>query len=272
MIPGNPGRRPENRWNCRAGKNLDVHEPENIMSFHATSILRVACLVPVHGRQFVVRHCLETMKAEQRKTIGITFHNIAVTSLPEDSQFCQALGFNVVETENRPLGRKMNTGLYYAMQNFDFDYLFILGSDDILRIGFFDNFRPYFARQMDFFGINQIYVVNAMSGRLIRFFYGDGCGLRFMSRQLLEQVTQAWELWPNELNKGLDYAAMERIKETRPDVRQKFVIGPPLAVDVKGQNNIHSFASLAGSKQARQPAETKGDILQAFPALATWLK
>ncbi|HNG68586.1 MAG TPA: hypothetical protein PLP63_06560 [Saprospiraceae bacterium] len=61
-----------------------------------------------------------------------SFKVFAVVSKQESVDMCNEFKFDSFLTENSPLGRKFNKGLEVAMERYDFNYVLIMGDDDIL--------------------------------------------------------------------------------------------------------------------------------------------
>lgn len=149
--------------------------------------------------------------------------------------------------ENKPVGRKKNYGLSQAYK-LDWDYLIEIGSDDVLKTELLKLYAPYFGVK-DFLGINHFAYVDSKNGdtRAYRSTTSFGLGRAF-SRKVLDTV--GTDLWPDGISKGLDnnstfLLARKGILETR--IKSEV----PLAIDIKGEDNIWSFEHLASQGRGK---------------------
>lgn len=83
-------------------------------------------LIPLWHRIHIARICLEHLLATTQDPI------VCITSETDSESLCDDLGIDRVSAPNLPLGRKKNIGLGYALENYTFDALVELGSDNLL--------------------------------------------------------------------------------------------------------------------------------------------
>lgn len=86
---------------------------------------------------------------------------------PEDTAYRQVLkiieGYDYCECENRPLGRKKNYGLHYALENFKWDYLMDMGSDDVYTDVMWMLYEEMFKVKIPYFGLRNLYVYDYLT-------------------------------------------------------------------------------------------------------------
>lgn len=120
---------------------------------------------------------------------GIECDVLAVCSTKEAVEICKTHEFKYIESENKPLGKKWNKGLNYAINKLKFDYVLIMGDDDLISSEAWDYYKPYLDANIDYFGFNSIYFYDTFSKNCLNFQYKEkyehkliGCG-RMISRK-----------------------------------------------------------------------------------------
>lgn len=192
------------------------------------------------------RHALTRLWAEHTASLGFDMVVVSITSDAdgivdhEHDQICHDFGIDGISMPNNPLAGKFNAAMGYghAMGGQRF---MILPSDDFVSPEWVEAARnhpgdyliPSHCAIVDPKN-NRAYTIhkNAPSGTL-RF----GAG-RVVSRKAIEAC--GGELWPRELNRGLDTASNRRLIERgiKPTVVQTEAI--PIA-DVKTAENIWGY-------------------------------
>ena len=161
-------------------------------------------------------------------------------SISEESYIpiCEANHIDWVMVNNRPLGNKWNQGLKKALQK-DWDYLLILGSDDLISNCLIDRYMSYDG--WDMIGVKDFYV------------YKDGVVKHFVSKRLktigagrfLKRTAIKGELWDAWRDKGLDGSCSKKLK--RWGLTEMAVsMGDSVVVDIKSDINMNSFDKLKG--------------------------
>lgn len=118
---------------------------------------------------------------------GITCQVLAVISQPESEEILNHYGFQWVYEENKPLGRKFNTGLNYALGNINFDYLLLMGDDDLILPEAWIYYEPWMEAQLPYFGFRSLYFYSPAQRKAVLFDYINsaaanklvGCGRMF---------------------------------------------------------------------------------------------
>lgn len=143
--------------------------------------------------------------------------------------------------ENRPLGKKWNYGLSQA-KKLDWDYLQIMGSDDLMSIGAFKHYKD-----VDLNGFLDFYVFDSKT-KLGAYWKGYdflrknetiGAG-RLISREIVEACN--WKLWNDDLNKGLDRSFSRTIFKSVTSInamRLKDI--NECLIDIKSSENLGGF-------------------------------
>lgn len=84
--------------------------------------------------------------------------------------------FTWLWTDNDHLGRKLNQGLQYAIDNMTFDYMLELGSDDVILPGAWDIYHSALERKLNCFGFTDVEIREWVGPGLA---YNRKCVVRF---------------------------------------------------------------------------------------------
>jgi glycosyltransferase involved in cell wall biosynthesis len=183
-------------------------------------------LIPCWGRPEVVSLCVRSLR-NYPPPFG---HTVLFVLSPEDPHYEILLrlvrGFNHMDTDNFPLGRKMNRGLERALQ-FDWDYLIGFGSDNVWTQLLWDYLDSSFKKMRPFFGVNNVYFYNPDKDEAV---FCEGFHINWEDRVSAigpgrcirrDIVERAGFLWGEHDQFGMDGYSCNRImKKTgaRPDV------------------------------------------------------
>ena len=170
------------------------------------------------------------------------------------ADLCREHDFSFTHAQNKPIGAKLNAGLKPRILE-HFDFLLTMGSDDFVEPTFLDSFLPYF-QSLDAFGLNELHVLDALTGKQKRVIIGYCYGaLRCIRWKYVQQAAligegecQAYRgLWEPMRNQGLDFYSMEALKE-RTGVSIVPVKIKERLWDVKDGQNINSFRKVGGEE------------------------
>lgn len=161
--------------------------------------------------------------------------------------------FNLVYAPNRPLGRKHNFGLSYAVNCGSFDYILQLGSDDVLSNEIWGTYRPYFRNERKFFGLNSVYLYDSNSDLVkccesSQVFGAGRCIHSSIVRQFV-RTTGYVQLWDDNASSGLDINSEINVSKEIGFSKLR-VLGirtnKPMVLDIKTKDNINPYASMPG--------------------------
>lgn len=126
--------------------------------------MKILVFVPVWQRKEIFLKCLAGLKRlnEYRKDINLIPFCIISEAWAED--YCLENNIKYSYAENKPLGRKMNFGFEDAMK-LEWDYLMIIGSDDLIANEYLDIIYPFLNKKTHFFGISEIYFIDEKKRR-----------------------------------------------------------------------------------------------------------
>jgi hypothetical protein len=113
-------------------------------------------------------------------------------------EVCKKHGIPYYVHENEPLGLKWNAGMERALQYCDFDYVMIMGDDDLMNPHLMDIYQPAMEDNIPYFGVGSIYFYSVKKNQAIEFNYKQpdkliGC-CRMISREALEKTGMVVEV------------------------------------------------------------------------------
>lgn len=224
-------------------------------------ILKVLILVPCWGRPQITEvtlHNLSLFKKEVSKQWKV---QILVVLSPEDVhvqeliKYVDKYEFKKVFFQNYPIGNKINAGVNYAMEYFDFDYLMNFGSDDLIHSSIVKLYEQPLVDKALFFGVNNLYFYEWITGETFHFHtYNDakaiGAG-RMISRHILEILRYKEEdLYAPECCMGLDGNSARNLKHSL-GIKETVIDADffPFIVDIKSDTNINIMMRVVTGRQ-----------------------
>lgn len=210
--------------------------------------MNILILVPIWGRPKITKIWIEGLKWFLTPNITV----LCVLS-PEDQFLVEnegliiKNGFERCYFKNKPLGLKLNAGVQYALDNYKFDYLMNLGSDDLIHPAIFSLYDSYIKEGYKFFGLDKVYFFNILTkelGLTKPYLWGAG---RMISREILERIEfKGSFLYKSDFGRGLDCNSIENIKFLLGiDYKQVETNDFPYLVDIKSENGINDFYLMA---------------------------
>ena len=100
----------------------------------------IVFVVPVHDRKELATATLRQLRRTCEQIGDATA--VMVGDDPFFERLAAVLGFRWVWSENEPLGKKWNDGIWYAATQLNADYFVRFGSDDLIHPDFFADLPP----------------------------------------------------------------------------------------------------------------------------------
>lgn len=155
--------------------------------------------------------------------------------------------FKYIEIPNEPLFAKVNASTY-ACKDLGVDYVFCVGSDDLISPELLNSYIPHMRKGIDFIGVTDCYFYDTVSGKSIYWGgyleshrKGQPCGaFRALSSRLMKQLD--WMPWGFSKDQGLDSTMSKKlsnIKHSRHIFSMKLI--GVFGVDIKSETNITKF-------------------------------
>jgi len=232
-----------------------------------TQKFKVVFLTCSYKRPKITEIFLKSLEDVQKKlTNYFEFINIVVDSEETNlSVFSKSNTFNYNNFTNYPISNKWNYGLSLC-EHIDFDYVFIIGSDDLIDDKLMIKYHELMIYGYDYFGITDLYFHDSETNKL---FYwagydlnsgrmGETIGLgRCISKTIVSQFN--FKLWDNGINSGLDRSMEYKIKKI-PNLKYTSIRleNNYFACDIKSDYNIGKLNSYSNLKLTSK----KGDDIK----------
>ena len=162
-----------------------------------------------------------------------------ISELPSE-EICYNSGIEFIYAENKTPGYKFNRGLEFAL-TFDWDYLMIMGDDDIIDQDSWQLISPLIDSLNPYFGFDRIYFHHPATNDSIKYIIEEphggviGCG-RFIHRSVIDKTGL---LWLDEQETGCDMISGKKIKAKG---YERTIIPECVMVDIKTELNIWHFS------------------------------
>lgn len=101
--------------------------------------------------------------------VTIFCHAVITAQSKEHRDICDKYSLSYSLASNKTLGAKFNAGLEAALDKFDFNYLMIMGDDDIMSPDLVTEYLPYMEMGVKHFGLRSIYMLDAYDGKALKF-------------------------------------------------------------------------------------------------------
>lgn len=125
---------------------------------------KILAYFAVHGRLDILGVMLKGLKRLQENA-PYKITPFAVCSTREESNVLRNHGIrHIIFPNDNGIGLKKNSGILAAM-NYEWDYLFELGSDDLVDDRIWDVYRPYIEANTPAFGLNLVAFYDTLTGR-----------------------------------------------------------------------------------------------------------
>jgi hypothetical protein len=230
-----------------------------------TQPIRILTFTPVWQRPEVFKICIKgikrMMKHDPKRFKIIPFFMVSESSAA-DLLMKEKMKF--IYTQNSPLGTKKNLGLTYALENFEFDYLMEIGSDDLVVSDYLDTVEGFMYQGIPQFHPADVYFIDSRTGKTAYWITDKVLGAaRCINRSSLEFVTRRTTLWDNTGVRGMDTFSWNTLM--RFGIGNRLIMpnnGEVMAVDIKSATNINQMSAF---KPSPLPIES---ILQPFPEAA----
>ena len=202
-------------------------------------------------RPEITKICFEGIKRLQdydRTRFNIKV--LCVVSSDSDKHLCNDYGFNYCTADNKPLGKKWNTGLRFALDNLNWEYLIQIGSDDLLDGHLLESYELVMQKGWHHAGVRDLYFVEPTERKAIKYTYSSrflrliGAG-RIFSRTALDTT---YPLWDDNLNKSLDHSSENRL--ILAGYPPYFIeTDEPRVIDIKSVVNIWPYSHIEDGGQ-----------------------
>lgn len=199
-------------------------------------------LTAIHGRHELAKAMLRAVPSALPGWIVETFAVLGPDELAIFEEDFPDVRFS--PAENSPLSRKFQTGVevVHRFAGDRIDALCVMGSDDFCSIDYWlDGVRRLEEGAERPFGDRSCWMLDLSSGRMGRFIMGSperpvGCG-RFFPKDALRKTE--WILWDSDMDRCIDGACEERLKQV--GIRFDVVEMKGFMLDVKSRESLTQF-------------------------------
>lgn len=210
--------------------------------------MKIHIIIPCKGRETVLNVTSEHILAHfaHAKAFGIE------------------LGVHWV-TDSEVLGKKLNKAVQDARHT-QWDYLMILGSDDLLRPQIWGYIRTAIAEGLSALGFNQAVLYDRLEHRAKLWRYGAmtfGAG-RCIRRDIVEECD--WIMWDDDKENGVDNNQENILRDNANTYIHIIPTFEPVICDIKDDDNLNSFDSVPGIALPADKIRQKFSDLNSFYA------
>lgn len=212
--------------------------------------LRIVTFTPVWQRRDIFEICIKGI--ERLMNYAPDRFHITPFFIVSESWAAKLLfekGFEFIFWQNQPLGAKKNAGLKYLLENYKFDYLLEIGSDDIIANNYLDFVEDHLRA-----GIHQIWPSNCwfldtITAKVHYYEAQKIIGLgRFISRAALKIANGRLFLWNETANRGMDTYSWNQLKHCEIFGQQLPSNTNVYTLDIKSKVNVNAAYKFPESK------------------------
>ncbi|OQB81382.1 MAG: hypothetical protein BWX87_00647 [Bacteroidetes bacterium ADurb.Bin123] len=169
-------------------------------------MIKIVTFTPVWQRPEIFEICLAGLdRLKNYKPERFEIRPFFIVSENRAAKQVERYGFDYILWQNQPLGQKKNAGLKYVMENYDFDYMMELGSDDIITNEYLDFVESRMKKGSMQFVVDCVYFVDVLTGKTACWTTDKIIGLgRCLHRDALELFAPDYELWEPQRNMAMD--------------------------------------------------------------------
>lgn len=209
--------------------------------------MKIQIVIPLWKRPEVTSFCFDHL-VELIKAVPYDVSVLCVISEPEYGIMCDRYGFNWMSYKNDNVGEKINAGIKYALDHYQFDYLMMMNSDSIVKPELFAVYKPYIDSGQKFFGVNRVTFVNFYTDEAVDHVYGFSVigPAKMVHHSVVKQMDG--KLYKH-LNRCLDDTMMDNVMKVCHVGGKIIEYEGQLVYDIKSDVNIHSWDKFKNGKK-----------------------
>jgi len=225
------------------------------------SALKIVTFTPVWKRPEVFEICLKGLKRLKEydpERFDITPFFIVSESIA--AKMVMDYGFDFIYSQNQPLGAKKNVGLDYVYDNYDFNYIMEIGSDDLITNDFLDFIEPWFKDRVPQITPFDVWFVDSATGKTAYWTTEMVLGLgRSISKGAIAKVKKrGLPMWQPEGKRGMDtfsWRTLAKVGITNTLIKPEKIY----TLDIKSEVNINDITPFTPHEMTYQ------ELLSHFP-------
>lgn len=210
--------------------------------------IRILIFTPVWKRAEIFRICLKGIKRLQEyNPARFQIKPFFIVSESWAAHELMKLNLDFIFSQNDPLGNKKNTGLKYAVENYEFDYLLEIGSDDLITSEYLDLIEPLMNANTPQFNTSSVYFIDICTGKPAFWETSKVLGAgRCISRIAIEKALKQGPLWNPEGTRGMDTFSWRQLAQVGI-INHIIETNEVYALDIKSQTNINPIENFSKS-------------------------
>jgi len=120
--------------------------------------MKITIVTAVHGRDYLWGYFNQSIRytIDKFESLGYDVDRVAAVTSDKEQEYFYNAGWTTIQCSNEWLGTKWNNAIEYAWED-GCDYIFIIGSDDIVSDELIDLYHPLIQLDEPMFGIEKLY-------------------------------------------------------------------------------------------------------------------
>ncbi|HBL77714.1 MAG: hypothetical protein A2W90_02595 [Bacteroidetes bacterium GWF2_42_66] len=217
--------------------------PKSSIINHQSSI-KILTFTPVWRRHEIFYICLEGIKRiKEYDPDRFDIRPFFMVSENAAARMVMSYGFDFIFVQNAPLGNKKNEGLQYAFENYEFDYILEIGSDDLITNAYLDRAEPLMRANAMQFHPSNCWFYDTISKKAALYDLPKIIGLgRFISREAISRMLlRKRQLWNSDGVRGMDTWSWRQLQQIGIESERLELNGEIHTLDIKSEININQM-------------------------------
>jgi hypothetical protein len=190
--------------------------------------------------------------ADQLLAAGCKARIVVGGDQPEHRSLCEEMGCEWVETPNHPLGAKWNNICESAFKDTDSDYMFVVGSDDLVSPLLVADYIKECRKGTPYMGVQSCMFYSAAQKKLFNFSQlGVTVGAGRMIHRNVLSIAK-YRPWIDEKERGLDNSMDSKVLRRNVLTKKMGTSPSKFILDIKTAENIWSYNRLRSVKPGEQ--------------------
>ena len=206
--------------------------------------MTVVCLIPTWGRPRITEKCFSNLERtkERFKEQGINFIPVATISDALNRNLCEQYNIAYYALPNKPIGVKLDSAINLINQEYDYDYLMGLGSDNIITNAAVITLSGKMKEGVLVAGYQDMVFIKGQRMKLYRANTMFGAG-RIVNSFVINNTLKRMGCIYGEKDKALDGASFRNFKRAGT-INYTYLHGYEI-IDIKNGESMHDFEAYA---------------------------
>jgi len=210
---------------------------------------RVMLFMAIHKPRF--GNVLINWIEDELKALFLPNIELSVTAA---TSLCQSYNLPAswyqISIENKRLGYKMNEGLKYAMKMKHWDYMLLMGDDDLIDRRGIKLIKASILEGIDWGGFTNLIMVDSGIGELKEVSTAAvfGAGMIIKRKFLENTFDKLGFIWEPSISGGLDDSFRKNVRAGNRAMKEPIRFQGLSIIDIKGSDNINPYGRFKGGK------------------------